>query len=137
MTRTTRLITLTIASFTAAGAAAGGALEPSPPVIPPEVPPLSTPALPQPELETAQLVPLPEAVRPSSPTDAAEVRGELVERMRAALLGNNTQPRSPSKRMRRPASRDTKPSRDTKRWSCGDWEELWQGHGQARSCEWR
>jgi hypothetical protein len=24
-----------------------------------------------------------------------------------------------------------------KRWACGQWQELWQGRGDARSCEWR
>ncbi len=59
--------------------------------------------------------------------DAAD--SELARRMRDALTGKS---KTHKPQVRRPA----KPSHE-KVWSCSGWEELWQGRGKARSCEWR
>jgi hypothetical protein len=44
---------------------------------------------------------------------------------------------SPPKAPNSPATSKGAPKPAAKRWVCGEWEELWQGRGQGRTCEWR
>lgn len=59
---------------------------------------------------------------------------ELARRVSAALLGQ-TKPANVR------VARATKTSNDAAEadrvWRCGHWEELWQGRGNARTCEWK
>jgi hypothetical protein len=59
----------------------------------------------------------------------------LAQRMIDVLTGNARPPREV-----RPSGETVAAGQDSRRplsWSCGPWRELWQGSGQARTCEWR
>ena len=66
----------------------------------------------------------PPAITPSATDDDLH---ELARKMNAALMGNANVPKT--------RLTDAKPKQ--KVWSCGEWEELWQGRGSARTCVWR
>jgi hypothetical protein len=68
------------------------------------------------------------AVASTAPRDTA-----LAARMRAALST-----KQPARRAHETpeAGQARKPSREVT-WVCGEWVELWQGHGKGRTCEWR
>lgn len=55
---------------------------------------------------------------------------ELARRMNDALLGRAASAAHPRAR---PPTQSTQ----TAVWRCGPWQELWQGSGSARTCEWR
>lgn len=53
----------------------------------------------------------------------------LAAQMNAALRGERrAPPRAAAQAAEPPIARE---------WSCGSWQELWQGRGSARTCEWR
>lgn len=62
---------------------------------------------------------------------AADVEAELAARFIEAL---NTKP-MPRPTSLRAASSARRPTKET--WTCGRWEDLWQGRGHGRSCEWK
>ncbi|HEX2731743.1 MAG TPA: hypothetical protein VHM70_09065 [Polyangiaceae bacterium] len=89
--------------------------------------------------------------------DDAQESSTLGARVSAALLGKDeskssrkhqaerpSPSKSPSTADEKPNSRadhhgnvDRDNSNADKTWRCGPWEELWQGHGAGRTCEWR
>lgn len=63
----------------------------------------------------------------------SESESELARKMRQALSGEL---REPVRKSQPTSSRTARPS-SAPRWQCGTWQELWQGRGAARDCEWR
>lgn len=134
MTKTPRISTLIIASLTAAGAAHAGAHLPARSEAP-EPEQLLAPASSQERsLDTPQLAPLPE-VGSASSAESTSAQRQLAERMTAALLGKGERgtARKPSAKK---ATSTPGAAASPKRWICRDWQELWQGYGKARSCDW-
>ncbi len=68
--------------------------------------------------------------RPTTATIPEPVSA-LANRMNAALRGERA---TPQRRATRAHKETTPPKRE---WTCGNWQELWQGTGSARTCEWR
>ncbi len=64
-----------------------------------------------------------------TPMPTSDTESELAQRMSDALLGRNKDA-SPK------AVVTPEPAPSTKTWRCGDWEDLWQGRGKARTCQW-
>ncbi len=67
--------------------------------------------------------------------DAAERR--LAERVSRALEGNANRRASPRSVPSAPRASTAEPDEKALRWVCGNWQQLWQGHGRAKTCEWR
>lgn len=69
-----------------------------------------------------------------APTQRDEETLELARRVSAALLGQTKPTRM---RVARAAEATNDEANADRVWRCGGWEELWQGRGSARSCEWK
>ena len=97
--------------------------------------PLQGQASPSSEVHDARppaLTPTPTEPTAIAAAEASAPLSKLARRMTAALRGEDRDdPRSHSTS----APKDLRPTH--LEWTCGRWQELWQGRGSARTCEWR
>jgi hypothetical protein len=66
-------------------------------------------------------------------TDAEPAARTTASNAKRAASRKHTHAKGPARAPEAEKALETEP----KRWVCGAWEELWQGSGQGRSCEWR
>jgi hypothetical protein len=81
------------------------------------------------------------APAPSVTFGEPELTSETAPSVSLAALVGRSLASAPQRPGRTPSSHRQGPKpipvATNSRWICGPWQELWQGHGDARSCEWR